>query len=270
MGEFSRPMGLRFQVMGSSSSGNCALIETESTRVLLDAGFSGRKLCQMLEAMGRSIESIDAVFLTHEHGDHAQGMRGLSRFRHLQFFANYPTAEVVQASLSRKVNWNLFETGQRFQFRDLTIETLLLPHDAMEPVAYHFRTGDGSLFQPYRSLAWVTDLGHIPRGLPAFVREAHLLVLETNHDADLLQADEKRPFSVKARIAGRHGHLSNAAARDFLASVERPLWRKILCGHLSKDCNRTDAVLQALGNGQCPWPVECIDPEAGPGQLLEV
>jgi len=87
------------------------------------------------------------------------------------------------------------------------------------------------------------------------------MVLEANHDPLLLEQDQKRPFSVKQRIAGRHGHLSNAAAREFLASVERPLWRRVLLGHLSKDCNHADYVLEAMGNGQCPWPVECMDPE---------
>ena len=254
-------MGLRFQILGTSSSGNCALIESRETRILLDAGFSGKRLEGLLRDLGKPIESIDAVFLTHEHSDHTAGLRGLARHRHLRFFANYATAQVAQSRVAKDLSWNLFETGRPFRYRDLEIETLLLPHDAMEPVGFIFRTGGGDLFSPPCSLAWMTDLGHIPPRLAEKVREVQLLVLEANYDEELLERDTKRPYSVKQRIQGRHGHLSNRDACAFLRSVDNPRWRKVLLGHLSKDCNCPERVLQAIGNGSCPWPVECLDPE---------
>lgn len=261
---------MRFRVLGSSSSGNCALIETAETRVLVDAGFSGRRLQALLRAEGIPLESVEAVFLTHEHGDHMKGLRGLARYPGIRFFANYGTAHAAQAVLQRELRWTLFETGRSFVFKDLTIDTLLLPHDAMEPVGYVFRSGKGSLFDPFRSLAWVTDLGHVPPGLGDFVREARLLVLEANHDPDMLEMDGKRPFMVKQRIAGRHGHLSNLAAREFLESVERPLWERVVLAHLSKDCNHPEKVVAAMGNGEAPWPVQCLAPEAFGHPLVEV
>lgn len=254
-------MGIRFQIVGTSSSGNCALIETPKTRILLDAGFSGRRLEGLLRDMGKPIESIDAVFMTHEHSDHMAGLRGLSRHRHLTFFANYGTAEVIQGKLSRRLSWKIFETGTAFAYKDLRVETVLLPHDAMEPVGYVFRTDGGDLFEPPCSLAWMTDLGHVPACLGQLVRDVQVLVLEANHDPELLETDSKRPFSVKQRIAGRHGHLSNEAAREFLESVERPLWRRVLLAHLSKDCNHPERVALTMGNGRCPWPIDCLDPE---------
>jgi phosphoribosyl 1,2-cyclic phosphodiesterase len=254
-------MGLRFRILGTSSSGNCALIESAQARILLDAGFSGRRLEGLLKDIGKPIESIDAVFLTHEHSDHTAGLRGLAKHQHLQFFANHATAQIAQSKLSRNVSWKIFETGTTFVFRDLTVQSMLLPHDAMEPVGFTFRTGGDDLFSPHGSLAWIMDLGHAPRALADLVRDVQLLILEANHDMELLEQDTKRPYSVKQRITGRHGHLSNEAAWEFLASVENPRWRKVLLGHLSKDCNHPERVLQAMGNGQCRWPMECLDPE---------
>jgi phosphoribosyl 1,2-cyclic phosphodiesterase len=253
-------MGFRFQILGTSSSGNCALIETRQTRILLDAGFSGRRLVGLLKDVGKPIETVDAVFLTHEHSDHIAGLRGLARHPHLQFFANYGTAQVAQRKLNRDLAWKIFETGTTFSFKDITVQTMLLPHDAMEPVGYIFRTGGGDLFEPPGSIAWITDLGHAPGNLGDLVRDVQLLVLEANYDPDLLEMDLKRPYSVKQRITGRHGHLSNAAARAFLESVDRPSWRRVLLAHLSKDCNHPEKVHLAMGNGTCPWPVECLDP----------
>lgn len=254
-------MGIRLHVLGTSSSGNCALIETPRTRILLDAGFSGRRIEGMLKELRKPIESVDAVLITHEHGDHATGLTGLSRHAHLKFYANYATAQVLQRKMNRPLGWKVFETGSSFVLADLTVETFLLPHDAMEPVGFVFRKEGQDLFDPPASLAWVTDLGHIPQGLAQRVRDVQVLVLEANHDPELLEGDTKRPFSVKQRIVGRHGHLSNAAARAFLESVEKPRWRQVLLAHLSKDCNHPDRVLEAMGNGRCPWPVRCLSPE---------
>ena len=179
-------MGLRFQILGTSSSGNCALVESAQTRVLVDAGFSGRRLEALLKDIGKPIESIDAVFLTHEHSDHTAGLRGLAKHRHLRFYANYATAKVAQSKLSRDLMWKIFETGSEFTYKDLRVETLLLPHDAMEPVGFIIRTGGDDLFEPKGSLAWVTDLGHVPGRLAERIRDVELLVLEANYDMDML------------------------------------------------------------------------------------
>lgn len=254
-------MGIRLQILGTSSSGNCALIETERTRILLDAGFSGRRIESLLKEVRKPIETVDAVLLTHEHGDHASGLRGLAKHRHLKFFANYATAQVLQRKVSRPLQWKVFETGTTFALADLEVETFLLPHDAMEPVGFVIRRSGEDLFNPPASLGWVTDLGHIPPGLGDRIRDVQVLVLEANYDPDLLEQDTKRPYSVKQRIVGRHGHLSNEAARTFLESVLNPRWRQVFLAHLSKDCNHPERVMATMGNGHCPWPVTCLDPE---------
>lgn len=238
---------MRFCILGSGSSGNSALIVTEGCRILVDAGFSARRLGALIGAAGESIERIDAVFVTHEHGDHTGGIESLKRFPHLKFFANSATARAVQSELSWSPTWKIFETGSCFQYRDLDIESFPIPHDAHDPVGYRFTSGlEGDLFSPRRSLAWVTDLGHAPANVRERIRESDVVVVEANHCPRMLEADPRRSWSLKRRIGGRHGHLSNERMSELLTSVASPRWRRIYLAHLSKDCNSRDAVERAL------------------------
>lgn len=235
---------MRFCILGSGSSGNSALLQTEGARVLVDAGFSARKLGQLLAAVGESLERVDAVFLTHEHGDHAAAVEGLKKFPHIRVFANAATARAVQAGLSHRPDWQIFETGAAFRFRDLEVRSFPVPHDAHEPVGFRFTAGhDGDLFAPRRSLAWLTDLGYAPQHVHEHLREADVIVVEANHCAELLKADPRRPWSLKQRISGRHGHLSNQSARELIEAVASPRWRHVYLTHLSRDCNSPAAVL---------------------------
>lgn len=238
---------MRFSILGTGSSGNAALLVTENARILVDAGFSCRRLTQMLSALGESIEKLDAVFITHEHSDHCAGVDGLKKFPHLQFFANAATSRAVQAGLSHRPNWQIFETGSRFAFRDLLVESFAVPHDAQEPVGFRFTSGhDGDLFAPRRSLALFTDLGHAPQNIHECIRECDVVVVESNHCPELLKNDARRPWSLKQRISGRHGHLSNVATSELLATVASPRWRRIYLTHLSRECNSRAAVESAF------------------------
>ncbi len=240
-------MAMRFRILGSGSAGNAALLETGSTRILIDAGFSGRKLRQMLHESGTSMDEIAAIFLTHEHGDHAAGVEALKKHPHVTVFANAATARAVQTKLSHRPTWQVFETGSRFQFRDLEVDTFAVPHDAQEPVGFTFASGrPDDLIAPRRTIAWLTDLGHIPQHVRRRLPEVDVIAIESNHCPHLLEADIRRPWSTKQRISGRHGHLSNEGVREVLSAVASPRWRHICLTHLSKDCNSIDAVHTAL------------------------
>ncbi|MGJ3241434.1 MAG: MBL fold metallo-hydrolase [Opitutales bacterium] len=241
-------MGCQFRVLGSSSAGNCALLDTGRTKILIEAGFSARRIQKLLKAAGESIEAIDGVFLTHEHKDHAAGLTGLARFQHLRFFANRATAQAIQARLNWRPQWQVFETGARFQYRDLEVHAFSVPHDAYDPVGFTFAWGEGDLFSPRQSLAWVTDLGYISQLVRERIRAVNILVIEANYDGDLLDSDPRRPWAVKQRIRGRHGHLSNQAAHELLAGIEQPYWQHVFLVHLSRDCNEVDRVRTLFGS----------------------
>src|ERR1035441_5768399 len=226
-------MAMRFCILGSGSSGNSALVVTEGARILLDAGFSARRLGAMLAVAGESIERVDAVFVTHEHSDHTSGIESLKKYPDLKFFANAATARAIQKELSWSPHWRIFATGSSFQYRDLIVESFAIPHDAQDPVGFRFTSGlDGDLFSPQRTLAWVTDLGHATKSVRDRIRESDVVVVEANHCPRMLEADPRRSWTLKRRIGGRHGHLSNERLSALLSSVASPRWRRVYLAHL--------------------------------------
>ncbi len=261
-------MAMRLQILGSGSAGNAALLQTEGARILIDAGFSCRRLQELLRAAGTRLEEIDAVFLTHEHGDHAAGVEGFKKHPRTELYANAATARAVQQKAGREATWRLFETGATFRFRDLEVTSFSVPHDAQEPVGFHFAHGsEGDLLAPRRALAWLTDLGHVPGHIHAHLRASDVVVVESNHCPQLLEADHRRPWSTKQRISGRHGHLSNDAARELLEANAHSGWRRIFLTHLSRDCNslaaveRSFAPLRTRLGSACP--LEIVAPGGG-------
>ncbi|OAI50899.1 MBL fold metallo-hydrolase [Opitutia bacterium SCGC AG-212-L18] len=250
-------MSFNFQILGSSSNGNSAILSTPNTKILIDVGFSGKKIEALLKSINESIENIDGIFLTHEHSDHSMGVKGLSQKAHLQFFANRDTAHSLQSKITRPINWHLFETGTSFQYKDLEITSFSIPHDAYDPVGYIFRCGE-------RSLAWVTDLGYIPKLVQEKISQVEILILESNYDETLLNEDTKRPWSIKQRIKSRHGHLSNDAAFDFISSTDAPHWKQIYLAHLSRDCNDVERIkrLYAPLYPKNSFTIEIVNPHA--------
>jgi len=229
----------RLTILASGSSGNCALLELGAEAYLVDAGLSGKKISERLRVLGRSLEEIRAVFLTHEHSDHTMGLPVLARRKNIPVYSNKLTADSLQKDLGSYANWQLFETGGTFVLGSLRVVTFPIPHDAYEPVGYTFSDG-------LRTVGFLTDLGYATKLVVERVRLADVLVLEANHDLELLKADTKRPWSVKQRILARHGHLSNEAAAEVVGQIVTERLKDLFLGHLSEDCNRHELAEAAV------------------------
>src|ERR1041385_5680107 len=183
-GSYSGRMPVQFTVLGSGRSGNCAYLETANTRILIDAGFSGKQITARLAGIGRSIHEIDAIILTHEHTDHTAGLSVLCNRGQLPLYCNRLTAEAVRDGLPRFHNWKIFSTGDTFEIGDLTIASFTVPHDAYDPVGFLIMHGGVKI-------GFLTDLGHCTKMAVERMREVDVLLLETNHDMKLLQDDLK-------------------------------------------------------------------------------
>ncbi len=221
-------------MLGSGSAGNSALVATPHCRLLIDGGLSARQLVTRLEQCGVRPEQLDGVLLTHEHGDHVCGLEVLCRKFAIPIYCNAQTAEALRGHcLAEHRNWRIYRTGTEFNICDISVQTFPVPHDAVEPVGYVISAGR-------RALGFVTDLGYPTKMLIERLREVHTLVIETNHDEKMLQADPSRPWPVKQRIMSRHGHLSNAAAARLIEQILPGDIDRVVLGHLSRDCNTPD------------------------------
>jgi phosphoribosyl 1,2-cyclic phosphodiesterase len=226
-------VAVKLTILGSGSSGNCAYVETDEARVLVDAGFSGKQIRQRLAGIGRAPENLTAIFITHEHSDHITGLGGLADKLGIPVYCNRATKEEIERIGGVRGEFRLFTTGGSFEVGDITVETFTIPHDAQDPVGYLLRT-------PAANLGFATDLGHVTRLVAERIRHAHALVLEANHDVKMLQDCPRRPWSLKQRILGRHGHLSNEAAADCVADIMTANLKHLYLGHLSRECNKPE------------------------------
>jgi len=227
-------------ILGSGSSGNCAYLETEETRLLIDAGFSLRQIRQRLATIGRAPENLTGVIVTHEHSDHVQGLGALSEKLQIPIYCNRFTKEGAEQQLQTRLDCRLFTTGATFEVGDIVVESFSIPHDAQDPVGYLLKTTAGNV-------GFLTDLGHATRLVLERVRRANVLVLESNHDVKLLQDCPRRPWSLKQRILGRHGHLSNEAAAAAAEQIMSAELRHLYLAHLSRECNRPELAYQVMG-----------------------
>ncbi|MEB2605338.1 MBL fold metallo-hydrolase [Burkholderia cenocepacia] len=233
---------MRFASLGSGSEGNALVVEassgTTTTRVLLDCGFSAKEVERRLGRLNLCIADLDAILITHEHSDHVGSALTLARRASLPLYMSWGTARAVGAD-EVDVDLHVLWGDETAAIGDLAVMPYTVPHDAREPLQFVFMDGN-------RRLGVLTDVGMATPHITAVLSGCDALVLESNHDTAMLAAS-RYPQSLKARIGGNHGHLSNAAAADILASLERSRLQHLVAAHLSQQNNLPELARQAFG-----------------------
>ncbi|HCU07610.1 MAG TPA: MBL fold metallo-hydrolase, partial [Clostridiales bacterium] len=230
----------------SGSSGNCYVVRSRSTALLVDAGISARRIRTGLAGLELDASSLAGVLVTHEHSDHISGLKTLTRTGDIKIYANEETFRGMRFQLPED-RCCRFSTGDTFQVGDMDIRTFAVSHDTADPVGY-------SLSFEGRRITIVTDTGAVTQPLMAEIREADILVLESNHDESILRMGHY-PWFLKQRILGEQGHLSNEAAARALAAVlqeeqcrgQKKL-RRVLLAHLSRENNFPEMAMATMEN----------------------
>jgi len=247
-----------FQIIASSSSGNCSLLQCANKKILIDAGITLKALREYLSELNLKVEDIDAIFITHEHSDHCKMLGTLSKFPHINVFASETTAEMILSSMpaASKLKWKIFYSSTSFQYEDILVDTVSLPHDASETVSYKFSYAG-------KSLTWATDLGHLTDKIKITAKTSDILVLESNYDSEMLDNSD-RPYNLKKRIRGTHGHLSNEDCFAFLNEIDFEKFHKVYLAHISKQCNDVEIVKSYVSKlGAKSEKVEIVCPHKG-------
>lgn len=231
---------MRVASLGSGSRGNSIYVEAGETRLLVDAGFSGVQIERRLRAVGVSPETVEAVVVTHEHRDHTSGMGVAARRWSWPLYMAPETLEACDDLLHGHEEVRLFRGGSTFSVGELTVASYFTCHDAAAPLAV-------TLTHPVTGLklGLATDLGRPTTAVRHALRASHFLVLEANHDEVLLR-EGPYPWSIKERIGGSRGHLSNRVAAELLEELIHEELCGVLLAHLSETCNDPDRALRAV------------------------
>ena len=246
-------MAKDFQVvmLASGSKGNAALISTDSQRFLVDVGISCRELVKRMQEVGASPDELDGVFLTHEHVDHVKGVVTFAKKYQVPLYASQGTWRAVLSKYPQLNRANCRLTGQRMLVGDVSISCFAISHDALEPQGYSFVWRGGQT-----KCSYVTDTGFITPLIREAVAGSDVLVLEANHDVQMLK-NGSYPYDLKQRILGTRGHLSNLTAGQFLLQQAK-LPKHIFLAHLSEQNNLPKLALDTVQN--------CLDSQ---GRLRE-
>ena len=232
-------MGVTVSMLASGSRGNCAIVASTRTRILVDAGISCRETFKRMKSMGEDPRSLAAILITHEHSDHVYGLATLAKKLCIPIFMTGAThsawARAIRHATGERPQLNKlerFESGHRFQVGDIEVKPFTIPHDAADPVGFTFRVEGVKV-----SLA--TDLGYLPVNVRDHLRNSDILVMESNHDVEMLRVGPY-PWSVKQRVASNVGHLSNEKLAHFFARDYDNNAAFVVLAHLSEQNNHPE------------------------------
>jgi phosphoribosyl 1,2-cyclic phosphodiesterase len=243
-------MGVSVSVLASGSRGNSAVVQTSTTRILVDAGISCRETFKRMKVLGEDPRSLSAIVITHEHSDHVYGLLTLAKRLKIPVFMTGATHQTwaralrdengVRPTLERL---EIFASGKSFQVGDIAVTPFTIPHDAADPVGFTFQA-EGV------KIGFATDLGYVPASVRDQLRRCEVLVMESNHDVEMLRVGPY-PWSVKQRVMSRVGHLSNDALAEFFTSDYDGEAAYVVLAHLSEHNNHPEiargAAEKALG-----------------------
>lgn len=235
-------MKIRFISLASGSSGNCYYLGTEKYGILIDAGIAARSIKKILKDFGIGLETIRAVFVTHDHADHIKAVGGLGEKLNIPIYTTASIHQGINRSycMTEKLHSSVryLEKGQPMQLADFLIESFEVPHDGTDNVGYFIEIGG-------KTFAFLTDLGEITPTAAGYIRKANYLIIEANYDEEMLQMGTYPPY-LKERIKSRTGHMSNADTARFLAENFNDGLRYIWLCHLSKDNNHPELAYKTV------------------------
>ena len=215
----------------SGSSGNSLFVESENTKLLVDAGGSSKKIEEALANLEIDPTSIDGILITHEHSDHVQGLGTFAKKFNLPVFVNEKTLDAMpkqKEKISEK-NIKLFNINEKFEIGDLKVKPFSIPHDAANPCGFN-------IFKDDKKISIATDIGHMTNGILKNLEDSIFIMLESNYDPEVLKYS-KYPYQLKTRIAGPDGHLSNELAGKTISYLLNSGLKQAVLGHLSKQSN---------------------------------
>ena len=225
---------MRVCLLASGSRGNAVFIESGSTRILVDAGLSGKEIAARLSQLDIDPDTLDAMVITHEHQDHCRGVGPFSRKYPLPVYI-HPETEKKLYKLGKINDLRHFASGHTIEVGEVKIIPFQITHDAAAPVGFVLETPQGKI-------GLATDIGRMDRLVVDRLQQCRVLILEANHDAIMLR-DGDYPYSLKNRISGSHGHLSNDDAEALLEKLIWPGLEMVYLAHLSEENNCPDMVL---------------------------
>src|SRR6266496_2679689 len=244
MDAYAASMGVSVTMLASGSRGNCAVVASACTKILVDAGISCRETFKRLRTLSEDPHSLSAIVITHEHSDHVYGLATLAKKLSVPVFMTGATHQAWARSLRdeagelpKLARLEVFSAGRSFQIADVTVSAFTIPHDAADPVGFTFKA-EGT------KIAVATDLGYMPASVCDHLRKCDVLVIESNHDLEMLRVGPY-PWSVKQRVMSRVGHLSNESLAHFFAEDYDGGASYIVLAHLSEENNHPEIALRA-------------------------